>query len=345
MQHPSRSFSLRTFRIRETKRKQIQQRKPKKQADPEELMDYNPDSDVEPSPVSYFDFFGNNDEELEEDEEENEGRDHVDYDDAASENEEESWDRERYDEEEHYDEDDHEDMDDDEGEEELARVRRSLGLHLQGSFGGLMSDMTGRLRSILTSLKNDEPTMQLVALQELAEILSVSSEDNLAGYFASDSFVKELVRIMKGPNDLGAGGMDMSDDMMLALAMSEGLGGGNPELTLLACRCISNLLDAMPTAVTSLVYHGAIGVLCQKLKSIEYIDLAEQALSVSTANTSFYLYNAIDIQRRLWKKLPAICRELSCTKVVSVQRSCILISSASILKELPCALQQTVCVE
>lgn len=180
---------------------------------------------------------------------------------------------------------DEEDEEDDDDTDELERIRRSFGLQLSSSFGGMMSDMSSRLRSILASLKNDEPTMQLVALQELAEILSVSSEENLAGYFASDSFVKELVRIMKGPTDILGGGAlgagDMDDDMMMALAMSEGLGGGNPEIALLACRCISNLLDAMPTAVTSVVYHGAVGVLCQKLKSIEYIDLAEQALCVS----------------------------------------------------------------
>ena len=183
------------------------------------------------------------------------------------------------------DEEEDDDDDDDDDTDELERIRRSFGLQLSSSLGGLMSDMSSRLRSILASLKNDEPTMHLVALQELAEILSVSSEENLAGYFASDSFVKELVRIMKGPTDLlgaagGLSGGDMDDDMMMALAMSEGLGGGNPETALLACRCISNLLDAMPTAVTSVVYHGAVGVLCQKLKSIEYIDLAEQALCV-----------------------------------------------------------------
>lgn len=167
----------------------------------------------------------------------------------------------------------------------MSRVRRTLGLHMQGLFGGMMSSDFGRFKSILASLKNnDDPTMQLIALQELAEILSVSSEDNLAGYFSSDSFARELVRIMKGPDDMLSqmGGddndNDMDQDMMLALAMSEGLSGGNPEVMLLACRCISNLLEAMPTAVTSIVSHGAIRVLCQKLKSIQYIDLAEQAL-------------------------------------------------------------------
>lgn len=239
--------------------------------------------------VSYYEYFEDeNDEddgEMEEEEEEEEV-DQVDLNREAAEDYPSGWEHEHYDD----DEDDEEaEMHDDLDEvEELARVRRSLGLQMQSTFDGMLSDITGRLRSILTNLKNDDQTMQLIALQELAEILSVSSEDTLSGFFASDSFVKELVRIMKGSGDiLGGMGGDAAadDDMMMALAMSEGLGGGNPELTLLACRCISNLLDALPTAVTSVVYHGAIPVLCQKLKSIDYIDLAEQALSVCTATT------------------------------------------------------------
>ncbi|KAI9492271.1 hypothetical protein BDB00DRAFT_788876 [Zychaea mexicana] len=265
-------------------------RRAKKQADPEGLQSHETESDTENAPVSYFGYFEGGD--VQEEHETS----HVTFDDEPPEEfgHGDGWDdeEERYEgEDDDEDEDDEDegdrdgemlesmdDEDDEEEEEELDRVRRNLGLHMQSTFGGMMSDMSGRLRSILQSLKNDDPTMQLVALQELAEILSVSSEDNLAGYFASDSFVKELVRIMKGPGDLLGPGVDMDDDMMVALAMSEDLGGGNPELTLLACRCISNLLDALPTAVTSVVYHGAIGVLCQKLKSIEYIDLAEQAL-------------------------------------------------------------------
>ncbi|CAO3655933.1 unnamed protein product [Mucor hiemalis] len=179
------------------------------------------------------------------------------------------------DEEEEEEGEDEDEEDEDEGDEELSRIRRTFGLQMEGLFGGMMSN-SGKFRTILASLKNnDDPTMQLIALQELAEILSVSSEENLAGGFSSDSFSKELVRIMKGSDDMMG---DMDDDMMLALAMSEGFTGGNPEVMLLACRCISNLLEAMPTAVTSVVFHGAIRVLCQKLKSIQYIDLAEQAL-------------------------------------------------------------------
>ncbi|KAI7902188.1 uncharacterized protein BX663DRAFT_552610 [Cokeromyces recurvatus] len=178
------------------------------------------------------------------------------------------------------DEDDDDDDDEPDNESEIARVRRTLGFGMQGLLGGIMSSDFTRFKTILNNLKdNDDPTMQLIALQELAEILSVSSEDNLAGYFSSDSFSRELVRIMKGQDDLlYEDKSNMDEDMMLALAMSEGFSGGNPEVMLLACRCISNLLEAMPTAVTSVVSHGAIHVLCQKLKSIQYIDLAEQAL-------------------------------------------------------------------
>ncbi|KAG0182755.1 Ubiquitin fusion degradation protein 4 [Apophysomyces sp. BC1034] len=252
-------------------------RKTRKQSDPEHLdVDASEEADSDGSPVSYFNYIGSEDVDEEMDDEEDVG--HVALDDDGTgeqydEDEEGDWDGEHG----HFEED--EDVQEDtDAEEEFVRVRRNLGLHMESLFGGMASDLSGRLRSILESLKNhDDPTMQLIALQELAEILSVSSEDNLAGYFASDSFVKELVRIMKGHDDIVTG-VDVDDDMMIALAMSEGLSGGNPEIMLLACRCISNLLDAMPSAVTSVVYHGAIRVLCQKLKSIEYIDLAEQAL-------------------------------------------------------------------
>lgn len=203
------------------------------------------------------------------------------------------WDEPKDDDEDEGDIHDEEEDDEDDEDDELSSVRRTLGLQMQGLFGGIMSSDASRFRSILSSLKNqDDSTMQLIALQELAEILSVSSEDNLAGYFSSDSFSKELVRIMKGPDEIMAT-EDMDEDMMLALAMSEGFSGGNPEVMLLACRCISNLLEAMPTAVTSVVFHGAIRVLCQKLKSIQYIDLAEQALYVTSLLIATYLFALI----------------------------------------------------
>ncbi|KAI9024966.1 hypothetical protein CLU79DRAFT_745637 [Phycomyces nitens] len=224
------------------------------------------------SPSSYYKYFG-------EDVDIEETGDDIEQslfgNDGMGTYEDEDWENEN----EEYDEDDDEQHDDiEDTEEELDRVRRNLGFQMQDIFDDTSSDITSRLHSILANLRSqDDPTMQLIALQTLSEILSVSSEETLSSFFTSDSFVKELVRIMKGPDDLMNGDM-MDDDMMMALAMSEGMGGGNPEIMLLACRCIANLLDAMPTAATSVLYHKGVKVLCEKLKSIEYIDLAEQAL-------------------------------------------------------------------
>ena len=52
----------------------------------------------------------------------------------------------------------------------------------------------------------------------------------------------------------------------------------NPDIMLLAARAITHLADVMPAACPSIVRHGAVSVLCDRLLCIEYIDLAEQSL-------------------------------------------------------------------
>ena len=134
--------------------------------------------------------------------------------------------------------------------------------HTMRALSGMMSggSTASRLRDILAHLRQKEdPSVQLIALTELSELLLISTEDNLSGHFAPDQFVKELVTLMQ-PNDFGE---------------------ENPEMMLLACRCIANLMEALPPATANVVYGGAVPILCQKLLEIHYIDLAEQALSVS----------------------------------------------------------------
>jgi E3 ubiquitin-protein ligase TRIP12 len=122
----------------------------------------------------------------------------------------------------------------------------------------MMSGMAVRLKTLLEQLRQNDSSTQLIALTELSELLLVSNEDNLAGHFAPDQFVKELVTLMQ-PNEI--------------------TGEENPEIMLLACRCIANLMEALPAATASVVYGGAVPVLCQKLLEIHFIDLAEQALT------------------------------------------------------------------
>ncbi|KAI5369720.1 putative E3 ubiquitin-protein ligase HECTD1/TRIP12 [Septoria linicola] len=127
------------------------------------------------------------------------------------------------------------------------------------ALSGIVSGTHSRLRNILEQLRTKEdPSIQMIALQELSELLLISNEDNLAGHFAPDQYVKELVNLMQ-PNEF--------------------TGEENPEIMLLACRCIANMMEALPASTASVVYGGAVPVLCQKLLEIHFIDLAEQALS------------------------------------------------------------------
>lgn len=167
-----------------------------------------------------------------------------------------------------YDEDDDEDNDPFRGGF-LGASGPSAGISSTlRALSGMVSGVSSRLRDILVNLKKkEEPSLQLIALQDLSEILLVSTEDNLSGHFSPDQFVKELVVLMQ-PSEFGE---------------------ENPEMMLLACRCIANLMEALPPSTANVVYGGAVPILCQKLLEIHFIDLAEQALSVGHIQVEFGL--------------------------------------------------------
>ena len=54
----------------------------------------------------------------------------------------------------------------------------------------------------------------------------------------------------------------------------------NPDIMLLAARSLTFLADVLPTCCGTIVRHGAVPALCERLLNIEYIDLAEQSLQV-----------------------------------------------------------------
>ncbi|KAF9584211.1 Ubiquitin fusion degradation protein 4, partial [Lunasporangiospora selenospora] len=205
----------------------------------------------------------------EDEEEEEPSLDLIDRDTGHSEHDDEDEERdpEEEDEEEDEDEEDEEDEDDDEYSRHHGHADHDGLFSSGGSMSGMVSGMSSRLKGILTNLRAyEDPSIQLIALQDLAVLLSVSTEDTLAGYFSCDSFVKELVLLMRGSGD----------------------GDDNPEIMLLACRCLSNLMEAMPASLGSVVYGGAVSVLCSKLIEIQYIDLAEQSLTTLEKISSEY---------------------------------------------------------
>ncbi|KAJ2081800.1 Ubiquitin fusion degradation protein 4 [Coemansia sp. RSA 988] len=113
-----------------------------------------------------------------------------------------------------------------------------------------------RLRPLMAALRGHGGETQMVALQELAEQLSIGTEETLLGLDVGE-LARELVRV------LGSSSSSSSS----ANAM------------LLACRCLANVLEALPLAGASVVRHGAVEALCARLLDIEYIDVAEQALA------------------------------------------------------------------
>jgi E3 ubiquitin-protein ligase TRIP12 len=162
-------------------------------------------------------------------------------------------------------------------EEERSPNGRSLAetmlrnITTMRGLSGMMGNVHGALRTILPNLRNSQdPTMQHIALEELSQLLAISTEETLAGYLAPEPYVVELIKILKGGPDNAPF-------------------GDNPDIMLLASRCLANLMEALPQSTGTVVYSGAVPVLCSKLLEIQYIDLAEQALSVRplTSVTNF----------------------------------------------------------
>lgn len=210
----------------------------------------------------------------------------------------------------------------------------SFAASLRG-YSGLMANMSSRLRTLLTNLRNKvDASVRMIALQELSELLSISTEDTLAGYFQVDAFVKELVACLKGQGvnpqaDYALIG-EMNDDDGLAIAQAiaasgDASGGSGAEanaeeMQLLACRCLANLIEAMPTTSHNIVSNGAIPVLCSKLFEITFIDLAEQTISVSQSIMGLVSDSTDEIGNlcRLSKSSLRKCQATSYARVASL---------------------------
>jgi hypothetical protein len=106
------------------------------------------------------------------------------------------------------------------------------------------------MKSMLAGLRADgEEGRQVEALTQLCEMLSIGTEDSLAG-FSVDSFVPVLVGLLNHES--------------------------NPDIMLLAARALTHLCDVLPSSCSSVVHYGAVACFCARLLTIEYMDLAEQ---------------------------------------------------------------------
>ncbi|SRR5260221_5378884 len=139
----------------------------------------------------------------------------------------------------------------------LAGLHESAAMAIFRQIVSCMSGLSSRLKTMLNNIKSSaDPTTRVVALQELSELLSISTEDTLAGSFQVNAFVRDLVKILGGTGNAADG--DDDDDsheedevaqVAAVLALNGGLqyqGVDNLEAQVLAARCLANLMGALP---------------------------------------------------------------------------------------------------
>jgi E3 ubiquitin-protein ligase TRIP12 len=148
-----------------------------------------------------------------------------------------------------------------------------------------MSSFSSHLETMLNNINTSvDLTTQVVTLQELSKLLRISTENTLAGSFQVNAFVRKLVKILGGSENVADDDDGDDDDdthehdedaqLTAVLAMSGGgqyQGDDNLEAQDLATRCLANLMEALPGVSHTVVYHRAIPVLCSN--SLRYLTL------------------------------------------------------------------------
>lgn len=133
---------------------------------------------------------------------------------------------------------------------------------------------------LLKKIKNkSDPTEQLDALERLADILCVTTEDMFIGNGPPDlegfnlgEYVRALLDVLK----------DGQDEFFDPDSEYDNFGSSEESINvmMMACRCFCNLIEALPSSTSAIVRFDGVKILTDKIKNIEYIDLAEQIMSV-----------------------------------------------------------------
>lgn len=132
----------------------------------------------------------------------------------------------------------------------LQGLLRKLGAGLDDLLP-TVSASHSRLKTILSGLKAEDDGMQLASLSELCELLSIGTEESMSA-LSVDVFVPLLVQLLRREH--------------------------NADIMLLASRALCHMIDAIPSSSAAIVHYDGVPLFCERLLSIEYIDLAEQAL-------------------------------------------------------------------
>lgn len=139
-----------------------------------------------------------------------------------------------------------------------AELTGALGSFLKRTSQLEESSGPSRFSAMFRDLKSDDGTRQIMALTELSEYLSFSSEEALIS-FPMETFIPVLISLLEDPGH---------SDETAAQAM------------MLCCRCLFNVVDILPPTTRIITAAGGLPVLCANLLNVAYIDVAELAVAI-----------------------------------------------------------------
>jgi hypothetical protein len=108
------------------------------------------------------------------------------------------------------------------------------------------------LAAILSALQSGDESATFSALADLTPGLAMGTEETLQNFDANE-FASVLV-------------------VLLSTMLH------NPDILLLTCRAVCHILEALPRSSVLFVRHGVLAPLCEQLRSIQFIDVAEQCM-------------------------------------------------------------------
>ncbi len=122
----------------------------------------------------------------------------------------------------------------------------------EGSSSSDGSRLTGNYKRIYLGLTNEDESIQMLSLDDICCTLATANEYSLSG-FSPRIFIPLLLKFVKTKKH-------------------------NGQMMLIAIRALTHIIDIVPSISTVAVKHDAVDVLCGTLKSIEYVDVAEQSM-------------------------------------------------------------------
>lgn len=139
-----------------------------------------------------------------------------------------------------------------------AELGGALGFFLKRSSQLEEPSSASQFSAMFRDLKSDDSTRQIMALTELSEYLSFSSEEALIS-FPTETFIPVLISLLENPGH--------SDESAA-------------QVMLLCCRCLFNVVDILPPTARIITAAGGLPVLCANLLNVEYIDVAELTVAI-----------------------------------------------------------------